>query len=77
MYLWLLKLGYLIVPGNHEPGVETLSLFEENPLRGDEAGPWGDEPADDVHALLEDIARLQGLLIKPSPFVLKNVVHPR
>ena len=42
----------------------TVSLLEENALRGDEPTLWGDEHSDDVHSLLEENARLRRLLVQ-------------
>ena len=52
-------------------------VLVENALQGDEQALWDDEPADDVHSLLEENARLRGLLVQLSDLILKNVVHSR
>jgi hypothetical protein len=59
-----------------EPADDALSLLE-NALREDEPAHCGGEHDDDVHALREENARLRGLLIKLSEFVLRNVNNPR
>ena len=55
----------------------TLSLLEENALRGDEPSLWGDEHSDDMHSLLEENARLRRLLVQVSDLIRRNVVHSR
>ena len=55
----------------------AVSLLEENALRGDEPSLWGDEHSDDMHSLLEENARLRGLLVQRSDLIRKNVVHAR
>jgi hypothetical protein len=45
--------------------------------RGDESSFGGDEHSGDLHALLEENARLRGLLVKLSDLVLKNVARSR
>ena len=48
----------------------TLSLLKKN----DETLFEDDERSDDITSLLEENARLRGLLVKLSDLVLKNVV---
>ena len=48
----------------------TVSLLEKH----DEALFEDDERGDDITSLLEENARLRGLLVKLSDLVLKNVV---
>ena len=55
----------------------TLSLLEENALRGVEPSLWGDEHSDDMHSLLEENARLRRLLVQVSDLIRRNVVHSR
>ena len=57
-----------------EPADDSLSLLG-NALRGDESSIWDDEHAEDVRSLLEENARLRGLLVQLSNLILKNVVH--
>ena len=38
---------------------------------------WADEPTEDVQALLEENARLRGLLVQLSALIRKNVPDPR
>ena len=47
-----------------EPADAARSLGVEDPLPADEPGRWGDEHTDDVHALLEENARLRELLVQ-------------
>ena len=54
----------------------TVSLLEENALRGDEPSLWGDEHSDDMHSLLEENALLRRMLVKMD-LVLKKVVGPK
>jgi hypothetical protein len=58
-----------------EPSDGTLLLLEENALRGDEPAPWSDEYTNDVRSLLEENARLQGLLVQLSDLIRRNVDH--
>ena len=55
---------------------DSLSLLE-NALRGDEPSLWDDEHTEDVRSLLEENARLRGLLVQLSNLICKNVVHAR
>jgi hypothetical protein len=50
---------------------------EENRLRGDEPPLREDEYADDVLSLLEENARLRGLVVKLSNLILRNVADQR
>lgn len=58
-----------------EPAASDLSLLDA--LRGDEPALWDDEHTDDIHSLLEENARLRGLLAQLSDLIRRNVVHPR
>src|ERR1700676_1370176 len=58
-----------------DPTADALSLLCENSLRGDEPALWGDEHTDDVHSLLEENARLRGLLVQLSDLIRRNVVR--
>jgi hypothetical protein len=55
---------------------DALSLLGDA-LREDEPSPAGDEHNDDVHSLLEENARLRGLLVELSELIRRNVVHAR
>jgi hypothetical protein len=55
-----------------DPADDTLSLFDEDALRGDEAALWGEERAEDIHLLLEENARLRELLVQLSDLIRKN-----
>ena len=58
----------------------AVSLLEENALRGDEPALWSDEHDEhtgDVHSLVEENARLRGLLVQLSDLIRRNVVHAR
>jgi hypothetical protein len=61
----------------HEPTDDALLVLEENALQGDEPSLWGDEHTEDVHSLLEENARLRGLLVQLSDLIRRNVVDPR
>jgi hypothetical protein len=58
---------------------ETLSLpAEDNKLRAGEPALRGDEYADDILlSLLEENARLRGLVVKLSNLILRNVAEQR
>jgi hypothetical protein len=60
-----------------EPTDDALSLLEEHTLRGDEPTLCSNEHADNVHPLLEENARLRGLVARLSDLIRKNVVHTR
>jgi hypothetical protein len=51
--------------------------LDEIAVRGDESSFGDDEHSGDLHSLLEENARLRGLLVKLSDLVLKNVVRSR
>jgi hypothetical protein len=59
-----------------EPADPPRSLLG-NALRGDESSLWDDEHTEDVRSLLEENARLRGLVVQLSNLILKNVVHAR
>jgi hypothetical protein len=59
-----------------EPSDDSLSLLE-TALREDESSLWDDEHTEDVRLLLEENARLRGLLVQLSNLIRKNVVHAR
>jgi hypothetical protein len=61
----------------NEHSDEMHTPLDENTVRGDESSFEDDEPSDDLRALLEENARLRGLLVKLSDLVLKNVVRSR
>jgi hypothetical protein len=46
-------------------------------LREDELALSGDEHSDEIHSLLEENARLRGLLVQLSDLIRRNVVHAR
>ena len=54
-----------------KPADASLSLLE-NALRGDEPSLWDDEHSDDMHALLEENARLRRLLAQLSNLILQK-----
>jgi hypothetical protein len=51
-------------------------VLEENALEGDEPSLWGYEHTEDVHSLLEENARLRGLLVQVSDLIRRNVLDP-
>ena len=57
-----------------EPVDDSLSLLE-NALRGDEPSLWGGEHTEDVNSLIDEDARLRGLLVQLSDLIRKNVVQ--
>ena len=60
-----------------EPVDDSFSLLE-NALRGDEPPLWDNNGhTEDVRSLLEENARLRGLLVQLSALICKNVVHAR
>ena len=59
-----------------EPTDDSLSLLE-NALREDEPSLRDDEHTEDVRSLLEENARLRGLLVQLTALICKNVVHAR
>ena len=60
----------------NEPIDDALPPLEDA-LREDESSLWVDEHTDDVHSLLEENARLRGLLVQLSNLIRRNVVHAR
>jgi hypothetical protein len=56
---------------------EMHTPLDKITVRGDESSFRGDEHSGDLHSLLEENARLRGLLVKLSGLVLKNVVRSR
>ena len=59
-----------------EPADEA-SLLGENVLREDEQALWDDEHADQVHSLLEENARLRGLLVQLSDIIRRNIAQAK
>ena len=59
-----------------DPADDALPLLEDA-LREDEPSLWVDEHAEDVHSLLEENARLRGLLVQLSDLIRRNVVPAR
>ena len=49
--------------------------IEENPVRGDGLSVGHDDHADDMLSLLEENARLRGLVVKLSNLILRNVAE--
>jgi hypothetical protein len=60
----------------NESADDALPLLEDA-LREDESALRGDEHSDDVHLLLEENARLRGLLVQLSDLIRRNVIHAR
>ena len=59
-----------------EPAGEPRSPLE-NALRGDEPSLWDGEHTEDVNSLIEENARLRGLVVQLSNLIQKNVIHAR
>jgi hypothetical protein len=57
-----------------EPAPVTLSLLE-NALRGDEPSLGDGEHTEDVKSLIDENARLRGLVVQLSTLILKNVTQ--
>ena len=57
-----------------EPADDSLSLLE-SALRGDEPSLWDGEHTEEVYSLLEENARLRGLVVQLSNLILKNVTQ--
>jgi hypothetical protein len=58
-----------------EPALEPRSPLE-NPLRGHGLPIWDGEHTENVSSLVEENARLRGLVVQLSNLILKNVVVP-
>jgi hypothetical protein len=54
-----------------EPADDAPSLVEDA-LREDDAPLWGDDHSDDVYSLLEENARLRGLLVQLSDLIRRH-----
>ena len=57
-----------------EPADDSLSLLE-NALRGDEPSLWDGDHTEDVNSLIDENARLRGLVVQLSTLILKNVTQ--
>ncbi len=49
----------------------------ENALQADEPSLWDGAHTKDVNSLIDENARLRGLVVQLSTIILKNVVHAR
>jgi hypothetical protein len=58
-----------------EPTDDALLTVEENAPGGDEPAPWSGEHTGDIPSLLEENARLRGLLVQLSDLIRRNVDH--
>jgi hypothetical protein len=58
-----------------EPTDDALSLLEEDVLREDESALWDNEHTGEVHLLLQENARLRGLLVELSDLIRKNIAQ--
>ena len=72
------KQAYLAKPSLWvaEPTDDSLSLLE-NALQADEPSLWDGAHTKDVNSLIDENARLRGLVVQLSTIILKNVVHAR
>jgi hypothetical protein len=59
-----------------EPAGDPRSPLE-NAFREDEPSLWDGEHTEDDSLLIEENARLRGLVVQLSHLILKNVVHTR
>ena len=59
-----------------DPADDAFSRFDDVALR-DEPALWGEERTDDIHLLLEENARLRGLLAQLSELIRKNGISAR
>ena len=57
-----------------EPADDSLSRLE-NALRGDEPSLWDGDHTEDVNSLIDENARLRGLVVQLSTLILKNVTQ--
>ena len=57
-----------------EPADDSRSQFE-NALRGDEPSLWDGDHTEDVNSLIDENARLRGLVVQLSTLILKNVTQ--
>ena len=51
--------------------------IEKNPVREDGPSAGDDDQADDMLSLLEENARLRGMVVKLSSLILRNVAEQR
>ena len=70
------KQAYLAKPSLWvaEPADDFLALLE-NALRGDEPSLGDGEHTEDVKSLIDENARLRGLVVQLSTLILKNVTQ--
>lgn len=61
----------------HDRGDESRLRDEDRRLRSDESPLRGNDYAEDVLTLLEENARLRGLVVRLSDIVLRNVADQR
>ena len=66
-----LVMGPAYLPDSKQEFPDVRDCLDEQPLRGDEFGD--DETSDGLMSLLEENARLRGLVIKLTDIILKNV----
>src|SRR5882757_3496196 len=65
-----LVMGPAYLPDSKQEFPDVRDCLDEQPLRGDEFGD--DETSDGLMSLLEENARLRGLVIKLTDIILKN-----
>jgi hypothetical protein len=70
------KQAHLAIPSLWvaKPADDSLSRLE-NALRGDEPSLWDGEHTEDVNSLIDENARLRGLVVQLSTLILKNVTQ--
>lgn len=68
-------MGPAYPPDNKQEFLDKQEYLDASPLRGDEY--TDDEGSDGVISLLEENARLRGLVVKLTDLILRNVVDRR
>ena len=68
-------MGPAYPPDSKQKFLDEEECFDESPLRRDENAD--DEHSDSLLSLLEENARLRGLVVKLTDLILKNVTDRR
>jgi hypothetical protein len=72
---WGLVMGPAYPPDNKQEFLDKQEYLDAAPLRGDEY--TDDEGSDGIISLLEENARLRGLVVKLTDIILRNVADRR